>query len=246
MKIRRWMLGFLCVLFSPAVSLAGDQFGGFRQYVNRDSLKPFARDLGALMGAATFHNGRPLGFSGFDVGVRGGMMLLPDARDKVLRDKGVRAYGLPWVQAEIGLPKGLDGYIRGISYQGLTIAGGGLRYGLTKAQDKPLKPQFLIAASAHSLAHRYFSASHFGGDLIGSIMVKGVTFYSGAGVDRTRVVVRTVPVRDAGLEGESAAALGSRFTTGVSLRPLKYLYLHAAYMLVDKQSGFSCGFGIRF
>ncbi|MDE2290572.1 MAG: hypothetical protein KGL53_00710, partial [Elusimicrobia bacterium] len=158
------VLAFLFLACAPGAR-AQDEFGGFQQYITRDNLKPFARDLGAVLGAATFHSGRSLGFSGFDVGVRGGLMLLPDKQDTVLRSRG-GAFGLPWVQAEIGLPLSLDGFIRGVSFQGLTIAGGGLRYGLNKASDQPLHPQFLVSWSGHSVAHQDFSASHFGLNLV--------------------------------------------------------------------------------
>ena len=59
----------------------------------------------------------------------------------ILRNNGVHAFGLPWVQAEIGMPFKIDGFVRGISYQGLTIAGGGLRYSLRKVADMPWAPQ---------------------------------------------------------------------------------------------------------
>jgi len=225
---------------------AADQFGGFKAFVDRGSLKPFARDLGSLLGAATFHNGRSLGFSGFDVGVRGGLQLRPSAGNKVLRDRGVKEFGLPWVQAEIGLPFRIDGYIRGVSFQGITISGGGLRYGIRKSADKPLTPQFLIAWSGHSVTHRYFSASHFGLNLITSVMFKNITPYLGAGVDRTRVVVRTVPTLDPAMEGDSALVNEGRFTAGISIRPKAYLYLHGAFTYTHGTKGFDSGFGIRF
>lgn len=236
----------ITIILAPALVLAGDQFGGFKDYADSGSLKPFSRDLGSVLGGAAFHSGRSLGFSGFDVGVRGGLRMNPSKGNQILRAKGVKVFGLPWVQAEIGLPFRLDGYIRGVSYQGLTIAGGGLRYGLSKTADKPKTPQLLLATSAHSVAHRYFSASHFSGNIVGSITVKWMTPYIGGGVDRTRVVVRTVPVLDPTLEGATVTTLTSRFTAGVSLRPKTYLYLHGAYVLAHGQSGFDSGFGIRF
>jgi hypothetical protein len=232
---------FLAVL--PAA--AEDPFGGFQQYVDRPSLKPFARDLGSLLGAATFHNGRSLGFSGFDVGIRGGFRFASEAGNAPLREKGRRAFGLPWVQAEIGLPFGLDGYIRGVSFQGTTIAGGGLRYGITKKSENPLHPQILAAWSGHSVAHQQFSASHIGLNLVASLNFKKVTPYVGGGADRTRLVVRSIPVRDASLLGESVSVVVPRATIGVALRPKAYLYLHAAATYTNR-IGMDSGIGIRF
>ncbi len=240
-----FVLSLIVLLGVSDVRAAGDQFGGFKEFLDRGSLKPFTRDLGSILGAAAFHNGRSLGFSGFDLGIRGGFRFQPSKGNDVMHRKGVKKMGLPWVQAEIGLPFRLDGYIRGISYQGLTIAGGGLRYGLRKT-DKPRTPQFLIATSAHSVAHRFFSASHFGVNFVGSISIKWLTPYLGAGIDRTRVVVRTVPVLDPTLEGESARTLESRFTVGVAVRPKPYLYLVTGYTLTHGQHGLDTGLGIRF
>src|SRR5207249_9141657 len=67
----------------------------------------------------------------------------------------------------------------------LTIAGGGLRYEITKTDDKPLTPHFLLATSAHSVVHSAFSASHFGANLIASVGIPQATTYLGAGFDRS-------------------------------------------------------------
>lgn len=239
-------LAFILVISGTGRAYSQDQFGGFQEFVDSSSLKPFTQDLGSILGAATFHNGRSLGFSGFDMGVRGGMQFYPSKGNSVLRKRGVKFFGLPWVQAEIGLPFRFDGYIRGISYQGLTIAGGGLRYGLTKKSDKPFSPQLLVAASAHSVAHSHFSASHFGSNLIASLNGKITTIYIAGGMDRTVVVVRSVPAREPTLKGARQTTLESRFTLGISFRPKPYLYLHFAYTLTHGQSGLDSGVGIRF
>ncbi|MCX5788168.1 MAG: hypothetical protein NTX64_06635 [Elusimicrobia bacterium] len=233
---------------------AYDEFRGFQQFIDGGSLKPFTRDLGAILGSASFHNGRSLGFSGFDVGVHGGLQFHPDRGDTVLRGAGVRTFGLPWVQAEIGLPYGLDGFIRGISYQGVTIAGGGLRYGISKGMDQPWKPRFLISSVAHSVAHQSFSASHVGVSLVVSIGNQTFSPFIGAGFDRTRLVVRSVPTLDPGLLGSTATTLESRFTTGVSVRPLQwvpvkgaeFVYLRGAFTLAHGMPGVDTGLGIRF
>src|SRR3954462_848815 len=91
-----------------------DPYAGFDQRADAGSLKPFTRDLGGLLGAATFHSGRSLGFSGFDVGARYGMQFRPSTGNNIMRGGGVHSFGLPWVQAEIGMPFKIDGFIRGI------------------------------------------------------------------------------------------------------------------------------------
>lgn len=233
------------LLATAAAAQARDQFGGFKEHIDPGGMKPFTRDLGSLLGAATFHSGRSLGFSGFDVGIRGGVMLRPSGGNRVLRNRNVGAFGLPWVQAEIGLPFQLDGYIRGVSFQGLTITGGGLRYGITKGSDKPFAPHFLAAAVAHAVTHQHFTASHVGANLIMSAGIPVVTPYAGVGFDRTRVVARASDLHPS-LVGQAATTFESRFTAGVSVRPFPFIYLLGAYTLTHRQSGFDAGFGVRF
>lgn len=241
------VLAAVCgVSFFALPAVAQDQFGGFQEFIDRGALKPFTRDLGSVLGAATFHSGRSLGFSGFDVGVRSGVVFSPDSDNRVLRGRGTGVFGLPWFQAEIGLPFSLDGFIRGGSFQGVTIAGGGLRYALSKASDKPFHPQFLVSWSGHSVAHKDFSASHLGLNLVSSIQYKLLTSYFGIGADRTRVVVRSVPKLDPAMVGETAATLVPRVTLGVSMRPKPYLYLHGALAYTNHHAGLDSGIGIRF
>lgn len=241
----RVLLVCILALMSSAARAGSDQYGGFEQYADEGSLKPFARDLGGILGSATFHGGRPLGFSGFDVGARFGGQFYPSKGDKILRGRGVRVFGLPWVQAEIGLPFKLDGFIRGISYQGLTIAGGGMRWGLYSASDKPWSPQLLVSAVGHSVVHRAFSASHQGAGLVCSA---GNSFFSpflGAGFDRTRLVARS-SLLDPALNGRGVVTFEGRYTAGVRLKPFQFAYLSLAFTRAHAQSGAEAGLGVRF
>jgi hypothetical protein len=235
----------LAVLSAVPARAAADAYGGFERFADAGSLKPFTRDLGGILGAATFHNGRSLGFSGFDVGARYGAQFYPSKGDNIMRHNGVRVFGLPWVQAEIGLPFKIDGFIRGISYQGLTIAGGGLRYGLYSPSDKPWTPQVLVSVVGHSVVHQSFSASHFGGDLVGSIGTPGAGFFAGAGFDRTRLVVRSSTL-DPTLNGRAVQTMEARFTAGLRFKPFHFTYLTLAYDNAHGQSGAEAALGVRF
>ena len=234
-------LAALCA--GPAAG--ADQYGGFQQYADAGSMKPFCRDLGGILGSATFHGGRSLGFSGFDAGLRGGMLFSPDRNDRILRNKGVKAFGLPWVQAEIGMPFKIDGFIRGISYQGLTIAGGGLRYGLLKISDTPWAPQVLVSGVGHAVVHQYFSASHLGANLVASMGIPVFTPYLGVGLDRTRLVVRSSAL-DPTLNGREFTTVESRLTAGMRLRPWPFFYVSLAGILSHGRPGAEGGLGVRF
>ncbi len=172
-------------------------------------------------------------------------MFHPEANDRILRNNGVHAFGLPWVQAEVGMPFKIDGFVRGISYQGLTIAGGGLRYGLLKVSDAPWAPQLLVSAVGHSVVHQYFSASHFGASLVGSMGTQLVTPYAGVGFDRTRVLVRS-SAADPTLNGQNFTTFEPRYTAGVNLRPWPFFYLNVAGIFAHGQPGAEGGLGVRF
>jgi hypothetical protein len=242
------MRRFALVVLAIAAALpaaASDQYGGFQQYATSGAIKPFCRDLGGVLGSATFHSARSIGVSGWDVGARGGMQFRPDKNDAILRNNGVHAFGLPWVQGEVGLPWGIDGFVRGISYQGLTIAGGGVRYSLLKANDKPWTPKLLVSGVAHSAVHQQFSASHFGASLVASMGTPMFTPYIGVGIDRTRLVVRSSTI-DPTQNGREVTTNESRFTAGVQYRPWTFFYVHGAFVALHGYPGAEAGLGIRF
>lgn len=240
------LAALLLAVAAPAFSeVAADPYSGFARFADGGSLKPFARDLGSLLGSATFHSGRSLGFSGFDVGVRYGAQFYPSKGNSIMRDSGVRTFGLPWVQAEIGMPFKIDGFIRGISSQGLTVAGGGVRYGLYSASDKPWAPQVLLSGVAHSVVHEDFTATHFGANLVLSAGTPAVTPYVAAGFDRTRLVARA-SLKDPLVVGTDVTVLESRFTAGLNVRPFQFAYLALAGTYTHAQAGAEASVGVRF
>lgn len=243
------MKTLLAVLLLSAAAVSArasaDPYAGFAPLADAGSLKPFTRDLGGLLGGATFHNGRSLGFSGFDIGVRYAAQFHPSAGDNIMRGNNVRMFGLPIVQAEIGLPFKIDGFIRGISYQGLTVSGGGVRYGVFSASDKPWAPQILISGVGHSVVHKDFSATHFGANLVASAGTPAVTPFVGAGFDRTRLVVRS-SLLDPTLNGRDVTTLESRFTAGVNVKPYQFVYASLAGTLVHGMAGAEANLGVRF
>ena len=243
--MKRIALAVLLLAASSRAFAGADQYGGFARYADEGSLKPFARDLGGVLGAATFQSGRSLGLTGFDVGARFGGQFYPSKGNNILRNNGVRVFGLPWVQAEVGMPFKISGFIRGISYQGLTIAGGGLRYGLYAQSDKPWAPQVLISAVGHSVVHQDFSASHFGLNLVCSAGTPFFAPYAGVGLDRMRLVVRQSTL-DPTLNGRSVNTLESRFTLGMRLTPYQFTYLSLAATMAHGQAGAEAGLGVRF
>ncbi|HBA61403.1 MAG TPA: hypothetical protein DCZ92_11425, partial [Elusimicrobia bacterium] len=83
------------LLFIPlAVLLCSQAFAaeydGFNNAASSD-LKAFARDLGGLLGSGSNQTARSLGFSGFDLGVRGAMQIKPSRKNSVIKKS--RAFG---------------------------------------------------------------------------------------------------------------------------------------------------------
>ncbi len=243
--MKRIALAAAVLFAAPSASAGADQYGGFSRYADEGSLKPFARDLGGVLGAATFQSGRSLGLTGFDVGARFGGQFYPSKGNNILRHNGVRVFGLPWVHAEVGMPFKISGFIRGVSYQGITIAGGGLRYGLYATSDKPWAPQVLISGVAHSVVHADFSASHAGANLVCSAGTPFFAPYAGVGLDRMRLVVRRSTL-DILLNGRVVNTLESRFTLGMRLTPYQFTYLNLAATMAHGQPGAEAGLGVRF
>ena len=228
-----------------AVAASAGQYDGFSTHADAGSLGYFTRDLGAVLGAGTFHGARSLGFSGFDIGGRVGGQFSPSKGNRIMRANGVKLYGLPWVQAEIGLPFKIDGYIRGVSFQSLTIAGGGARYGIYSASDKPWAPHLLASVVGHSVVHPDFSASHFGASLVASAGVPAFSPYAGVGFDRTRLVARR-STYDPSINGSTAQTMTARYTLGARFRFAQFGYLNLAAFSSDARPGAEAGLGVRF
>jgi len=239
---KRFSLLAAAALLFPALVRA-TEFGGFYNSATQADLKPFARDLGGLLGSDTFHTGRVLGFSGFDMGGHVAMQFLPDKDDAVMRANGAHPIVLPWAQAEVGLPLKIDGFVRGTNFDGMTAVGGGLRYGLLKVSDEPWKPQILATVVGNTATSQWFTANHLGASLVGSMGNQTFTPYLGAGVDRTRVTV--TDAANVG-PGTSVLTLEGRFTAGIQYRPWTFLYADAAYVFMHGQSGAEAGLGMRF
>lgn len=238
--------GFLVLL---AGSAQAAQFDDFKNFVRKDALKPFARDLGGMLGANVAHSGRSLGFPGFDVGGRFAGMLSVDDKDVILKGADAEQFGMPYIQAELGLPFKLDGFIRGFSYSGLSMVGGGLRYGLLRVVDLPLTPQLTLGVVGDTLSFSQFSATHFGANVTLSVKALIVEPYLGVGFDRTRVEIKSVAASQVGLatDGDNSVGTASRVTLGLNLKPLPLFYVFAGYTLIDgAQNGFEGGLGVRF
>ncbi|MBI3549774.1 MAG: hypothetical protein HY078_12110 [Elusimicrobia bacterium] len=219
-------------------------FGDFKSNVNLGNLKPFALDIGGVLGGTNFHSGRSLGMPGFDVGVVGTMQLRPDRDDTILRNAGVQRFGIPMIQAEIGLPFNFDVIAHGMSAQGARVFGGGLRYGIHKSGVLSVLPDVAVSVFGDKLNHEFFNATHFSGNVVASFHLPIVHPYVGFGYDVTKATVGAATA--AGVVGGSATARGTRLTAGVDVSPIPFLHAYGAYNLLHGLPGIDLGLGFRF
>lgn len=221
--------------------LAGD----FQNRVNGSNLEPFARDLGGVMGAAEVDPGRRLGFPHVEAGLVSGFQFRPDKDDTILRDSGVKAFGVPMVQGSVGLPFGFDAVVHGLKYSGASIFGGGARWTAFKVplSDGSL-PMIGVGVFADRINHSAFSATHYAvnGSLGWSLPL--IAPFVNAGYDVTSIKVGAAAA--AGEVGATAWGRGSRFGAGVDLTPFPFTRIRAAYQVIHGISGATADLLLKF
>lgn len=241
MRTRFFLFLFLALLCLPAYSK--DKFQDFSN-VTDENLKYFAKDLGGILGSGTFTTGRVLGWGGFQVGPRAVMVFELDEKNTALGNPDdVGSIFYPWIQADIGMPWRIDGFIRATSFEGLTMAGGGLRWGILRPTTSDYAFQTMLVASAHSAVAEGFSASHYSGNLVLSMTLKHFTPYIAAGVDATKVTVKD---NSSAMNGKEERAVTPRYTMGINFKLPYYLDLSLAGNWASYGAGAEASLALRF
>lgn len=225
----------LCVPMARASEYSGFETAGY------SALKPFARDIGGLLGSGSNQTARSLGFSGFDIGVRSVAQLKPSHNNTAMKPNSV--FGLGLVQAEIGMPYRIDGFIRAGKYEGVAVAGGGLRYGLWNISDDKYKINAMLVLMGNMAAHKYFHALHFNSSVVCSINMPGVSPYLGVGFDSTRL--EALAVTGAVPSGTKVSVFEPRFTAGLRVK-VNLGYLSGGATYTHDRMLFNASTGIRF
>lgn len=244
----------LVVLGSACSAGANNLWDDFSENVTPRNIRAFTKDLGGLIGSGTYTTGRVLGWGGFQIGPRGSMIfkMSKGSGDSAAeknhtalgeRDK-VGAVFYPWLQADIGLPFRIDGFIRASSYQGMTIAGGGLRWGITQPNEMLGSLQPMLVVAAHSASARDFSASHYNASLVLSMKIKYFVPYIGGGVDYTALHINSVAASV--LSGTNEYAATARGTVGMNFKLPSYLDLSLAANYAHYGLGAEASLSVRF
>jgi len=243
------LLMAVCLLCLPIQ--AKNIWEEFSTHATQDNVRAFAKDLGGLIGSGTYTTGRVLGWGGFQIGPRGTMIFKMskgkhDTTQTALGERGdVGAVFYPWLQADIGMPFRLDGFIRASSYQGMTIAGGGLRWGITSPNEMLGSLQPMLVVSAHSASARDFSASHYNASLVLSMKFKYFVPYIGGGIDYTNLHIHQADLAPV-LEGTTEYAATGRATAGLNFKLPSYLDLSMAANYAHYGFGAEASISVRF
>lgn len=244
----------LCAAFlagSFAAPAKADSFEDFETYIGatqaqaKKLLKPFAADFGGLVGGADFNSGRALGFPGFDVGLAATVQTKPSSGNDILQNAGVDAFGLPLLQASVGLPViGADVAVRGLSVGGLSVMGAGVRYPVFKSSTlTKFIPDIAVSVFYDTVNYDFFKGSHMSFDVSASLDIPIVKPFAGVGYDRTTLEVKGVNAIVNGVEETSSEP---RYTLGVKFSPLPLVYIYGAWSSLHGQTGYQGGLGARF
>lgn len=219
------------VVLLAAVPAHADLESEFRARATEATIKPFALDLGGILGAASVDSGGRLGFPHFEAGVQSGLQFRPDRDNRILRDSGVKAFGIPLLYASLGLPVGFDVAAHGMKVHDATILGGGVRWSLFEA---PLvgkaAPTAALGFWYDRLDHPTFDVNHYGFNASAGWALPIIHPFVNAGYDLTSLQVQDAAA--AGVRGMKVWTRGSRFGAGVDLTPFPFLRLRAAYQLL--------------
>lgn len=255
MKVKQLVLVLTALFLCAPGVFARNIWDDFGANVTQQNVRAFTKDLGGIIGSGTYTTGRILGWGGFQIGPRASMvfkMSKGNGDDRATqqhtalgdRDE-VGSVVYPWLQADIGMPFRIDGFIRASSYQGLTIAGGGLRWGITRPNEMLGSFQPMLVVAAHSASARDFSATHYNASLVLSMKFKYFVPYVGGGVDYTTLNINQA-LLSPDLIGTREHAATARATAGFNFKLPSYLDLSLAANYAYYGLGAEASLSLRF
>ena len=247
----------LICLLAISSAHASRQWDDFGSHVTAKNVRAFTKDLGGLIGSGTYTTGRILGWGGFQIGPRAGMIFKmsqglgdteAERNQTALGDRDeVGSVFSPWLQADIGMPFRIDGFIRASSYEGLTIAGGGLRWGITRPSEILGSLQPMLVVAAHSASAQDFSATHYNASLVLSMKFKYFVPYIGGGVDYTTLNIGNgIGPQAIDLRGSREHTTTARATAGFNFKLPSYLDLSLAANYAYYGLGAEASLSFRF
>jgi len=217
----------------------------------KDYFDPLAKEINVAMNGGLFHQGKPLGITGFDAGLKIPLKKInQDFSDKLktLQIESPQIFGLPWLQLEKGLPAKIDLVARvGIPIQGVTMYGVGLRYGIFSSII-PGIPDISIMGVYSSLSHEMLIATTKSANIVASFGLPLIKPYIGLGIDSTEVKAtdkakQNTPMVSEEVKGESNV---TRIELGINLNIIPLLYFNLGYGIVDSDNFYVLSAGLKF
>lgn len=245
MKIIKKVLLAECLFFMVSSSIFADPFQDFKVNFIRQNFKAFIKDFGGVIGGSDFNTGRSIGFPGFDVGFDLALQKEPSSDDLILKNAQVKSFGVPLIHIGVGVPlTGMDAIVRGFSYSGLTVVGGGVRYNVYKSgMITKFLPDVSLLGYYDNITYDYFKGHHLSFDVAFSWDIPVIKPFAGFGYDRTTLKTKNIGL---GLDGIEETESGSRVSMGIKFSPLPLVYLYGAYSILHSEKGYNLGMGLRF
>ena len=235
---------FICLILSVFTLNAKElDFDNFSTYATEQNVRYFAKDISGLLGSSSFTTGRILGWGGFQLAARGVYMPRPNKHNTAFGTDKAGKF-MPLIQGEIGLPFRLDGFIRATSWDGLTIAGGGLKWGITKPTEILYTFQPMIVIMAQNGVHRDFTITQYSASFALSFKTPYVVPYIGGGVDYAHFTVETAD--DSSLVGKREFVTTPKAVAGFNFKLPSYLDLSLAANYTNYGLGAEASLGVRF
>ncbi|MBI5882855.1 MAG: hypothetical protein HZB91_07110 [Elusimicrobia bacterium] len=240
-------------LVAAASTAQAGVYSEFEQRIRENVIKPFALDIGGLVGATGFAPVRPLGTLHPSVKIVAAVQNKPDKDNLVLRDSGITTFGIPMAEAAIGLPFNLDLVAHGFKVQNLSILGGGVRWCAFKSGlTTKFIPSIGVSAFGDRIDFSAFEASHLGLNAMATWDLPFVAPYIGVGYDATNLKVQSATttsgstiIPNTAVQGLSETATGSRFIAGAELK-LVFFTLNGGAMLLHGNQGYFVSTGLQF
>lgn len=214
--------------------------------VAQKNLDNFAKDIGVIMAGGQFHQGKALGFPGFDVGVR--TPLIKTGTDNVIAKAAeVDTLMLPAVQAEIGLPAKFDLIGRYSEYADASVTGFGLRYGIFKGSlpgTPSLAVQSVYSTLSVSAGANKLKATNIAFSGVASIDLPLIDPYLGVTYSTTKIEPdATLPLPRSGITGDASGVI---IEGGINIDVLPFTYLQVGAIVSEGELGYTAGLGVKF
>jgi len=229
-----------CAFFVNAGEL---NFDDFSTYATAQNVRHFAKDISGLLGASSVTTGRILGWGGFQLAARGVYMPRPNKHNTAFGRTNEGKF-MPLIQGEIGLPFRIDGFVRATSWDGLTIAGGGLKWGITKPTEILYTFQPMLVIMAQNGVHRDFSITQYSANLAISFKTPYVVPYISGGVDYGKLTVESAD--DSSLIGRREYVTTPKAALGLNFKLPSYFDLSVAANYAHYGLGAEASLGVRF